>query len=65
MKWRKKTSDFFFFSLLETIDDDERDRKDENDDRADEKSNLRISQPKYSKLLKDLDFSQARMVNTK
>ncbi|UJR33705.1 hypothetical protein I4U23_021134 [Adineta vaga] len=47
----------------ETIDDDEGDRKDENDESADEKSNLRISQPKYSQLLKELDFSQARMVD--
>lgn len=52
----------FSFSLLETIDDDEGDRKDENDESSDEKSNLRISQPKYSQLLKELDFSQARMV---
>jgi hypothetical protein len=41
--------------FLETIDDDEADRHDEKDD-------VRISQPKYSQLLKELDFSQTRMV---
>lgn len=51
------------FSLLETLDDDEGDRRDASDEGADEKSNLRISQPKYSQLLKELDFSHARMVN--
>ncbi len=64
-KKKKKNFWFLFLSLLETVDDDEGDRKDENDDSADEKSNLRISQPKYSQLLKGLDFSQARMVNPK
>ncbi|CAF0842617.1 unnamed protein product [Adineta steineri] len=42
---------------------DDGDRKDENDESIDEKSNLRISQPKYSQLLKELDFSQTRMVD--
>jgi hypothetical protein len=61
MKWRRKKNFWFLFlSLLETVDDDEGDRKDENDDSA-----VRISQPKYSQLLKGLDFSQSRMVNAK
>jgi hypothetical protein len=42
--------------FLETIDDDEADRNDEKD-------GVRYSQPKYSQLLKELDFSHARMVN--
>lgn len=58
--------DFFsssFFLKKETIDDDQADHNGENDERPAEKNDLRISQPKYSQLLKGLDFSHSRMVN--
>ncbi|CAF0769667.1 unnamed protein product [Rotaria sp. Silwood1] len=48
---------------VETIENDETDHKNENDDNSDENSDLRISQPEYSQLLKGLDFSHARMVD--
>ncbi|CAF4034099.1 unnamed protein product [Rotaria sp. Silwood2] len=48
---------------VETVENDETDRNNENDDSTDEKSDLRISQPEYSQLLKGLDFSHARMVD--
>ncbi|CAF0753747.1 unnamed protein product [Rotaria sordida] len=48
---------------VETINNDETDRNNENDDNSNEKSDLRISQPEYSQLLKGLDFSHARMVD--
>lgn len=54
---------FFFFLFEETIDDDQADHNGENDERPAEKNDLRISQPKYSQLLKGLDFSRSRMVN--
>jgi hypothetical protein len=63
-KWNREKRKFLFF-FKETIDDDETDRNEENDDNTNEKNDLRISQPKYSQLLKELDFSQARMVNRK
>jgi hypothetical protein len=37
----------------------------ENDDENEDRNNLLISQPKYSQLLKELDFSHSRMVNEK
>jgi len=61
----EKKKFFISFSFQETIDDDEADRNEENDDNTNEKNDLRISQPKYSQLLKELDFSQSRMVNRK
>ncbi len=61
-KTKKKKLSISFF-LQETIDDDEADRNDENDNKTGEKNELRISQPKYSQLLKELDFSHTRMVN--
>lgn len=63
---KKKRRDFFSFSppisLLfeESIDDDQADH---NDEHPVEKNDLRISQSKYSQLLKGLDFSHSRMVN--
>jgi hypothetical protein len=53
----------FSFSL-ETIDDEveHNDENDDDDDDVEKKTELRISQPKYSQLLKDLDFSRTRMV---
>lgn len=55
---------FFCLFFLETVDDHEvADDKSENNDGSDEKDDLRISQPKYSQLLKELDFSRARMVH--
>jgi hypothetical protein len=54
MKYQKNEFLIFF---IETIDDDEADHNNE------EKDDLRISQPKYSQLLKELDFSHSRMVN--
>ncbi|CAF2130505.1 unnamed protein product [Rotaria magnacalcarata] len=47
----------------ETVDNDEANRNNENDDCSDEKDDLRISQPKYSQLLRELDFSEAKMVD--
>ncbi len=38
------------------------DEGDRNEMNIEEKNDVRISQPKYSKLLKDLDFSRTRMV---
>ncbi|CAF3394926.1 unnamed protein product [Rotaria socialis] len=43
--------------------DDEADHKEQFDDNTDEENGLRISQPKYSELLKNLDFSETRMVD--
>ncbi len=37
----------------------------QGDRNVEEKNDLRISQPKYSQLLRDLDFSQTRMVKRK
>ncbi len=71
LKWKlineveKQKNLLLFFSTFfsETIDDDEADHsEEEKNDRTDEKSDLRISQPKYSQLLKELDFSHTRMV---
>ncbi|CAM4941753.1 unnamed protein product [Rotaria socialis] len=47
----------------ETVDNDEANRNNENNDCSDEKDDLRISQPKYSQLLRELDFSGAKMVD--
>ncbi|CAF2071532.1 unnamed protein product [Rotaria magnacalcarata] len=43
--------------------DDEADHKEQFDHNTDEEYGLRISQPKYSALLKNLDFSETRMVD--
>ncbi|CAF0800078.1 unnamed protein product [Adineta steineri] len=55
----------------EVIDEEERrrdttvhnqdDNNEENDDDNEERNDIRISQPKYSQLLKDLDFSETRL----
>ena len=66
MKTNKSGKEGFLSSVvfLEAVDDDdEANRNDENVDDTDETSDLRISQPRYSQLLKELDFSHARMVN--
>jgi len=57
---KPKMSNSFCFS---EIIYDQLDHSEENDGGAQDKTELRISQPKYSKLLKDLDFSHTRMVN--
>lgn len=49
------------FSFSVEVVEDEADQNGEN---VEEKNDLRISQPKYSQLLKDLDFSQTRMVTS-
>jgi hypothetical protein len=56
---KKKNNIEIFY--LETLEDE----GDQNETDGEEKNDLRISQPKYSQLLKDLDFSRTRMVNVK
>jgi hypothetical protein len=53
--WSSEEEKSSYISFLESPDDEEVDRNDEKND-------YRISQPKYSQLLKELDFSQTRMV---
>ena len=53
---QRERETFVFLFLVES--------NDENDHGISEKNDLRISQPKYSQLLKELDFSHARMVKS-
>lgn len=48
----------------ETVEDDI-DQEETKEDATHEKDDLRISQPEYSELLKNLDFSKSRMVSLK
>ena len=57
----KKKNNIETFFCLETLEDE----GDQNETSAEEKNDLRISQPKYSELLKGLDFSRTRMVTIK
>lgn len=53
---REKTRETFAILFLS-------EGSDEHGESIDEKNDLRISQPKYSQLLRELDFGEARMVN--
>ncbi len=56
---QKIANEILSFSL-ETVNDEV--DHNEGGSGTEEKNDLRISQPEYSQILKDLDFSQTRMV---